>query len=439
MALAMKGNGGDVKIENASVAFLNSWKVSIQGAELDTTKFGDSDKRRSVGIKSATGSCGGTFTPGMGDVVAKPGTLGAIFMETAKTEMTDEATTGNISATAFRITSTTKRYISLDPADVPVVKYDGTEVDPADYTINYAIGMITFAVSPGAAAVTISGKYVTMALLPGFTKFALDTSVGTHDVTQFVALADPNYGWKRIIGALGEWSATADGFLADSDILDLVAIALSVPTHFGFVMDQTNMASVIYGQGVMQKCDIDDPVAGVITQTLSIVSSSGLYRTEWNALWTAYQARTPITLDLIPQSGDKIEGEAIITKLNISDEVGGVATFTADFEIDGKVTVDIESVATISSYSSINEDDVDPVITVLLSGDKFLGAVTTTTNWTLVAGDTELTLGTVTLENDNQVVIAFTGTAVADTLTLKADAESLAKGVASNVISITVL
>ncbi len=207
--------------------------------------------------------------------------------------MTDEATTANVAKTIFTITATTKRLVSLDPSDEPVVKYGTVPVvqtkwpvltGSVGYVIDYAAGTITFknaagvATTPGTEAVTISGKYITMTLLPGFTKFSVDTSVGIHDVTQFVATTDPNYGWRRIIGALGEWSASADGFLANDDIMSLVAIALSTAKHFQFVLDQTNTSSFLYGQGVVNKCDIKDPVAGVITQNLGILSSSTLYR-----------------------------------------------------------------------------------------------------------------------------------------------------------------
>ena len=223
----------------------------------------------------------------------KPGTLGAIYMESNSTTMTDEATTANTAKTIFTITTAGHRLISLDPSDEPVVKYGTVPVVQTKwptltglvgYEINYATGAITFknaagaATTPGTEAVTITGKWITMTLLPGFTKFSVDTSVGIHDVTQFVALADGNYGWRRIIGALGEWSSSADGFIGNDDILALVAIALSVPKHFQFVLDQTNTSSFLYGQGSCNKCDVDDSVAGVITQNLSILSSSTLYR-----------------------------------------------------------------------------------------------------------------------------------------------------------------
>ena len=66
MALALAGNGGSVKFNSGSaeINFLNNWKISINGAELDTTKFGDTDKRRAVGLKSGSGSAGGTFISG---------------------------------------------------------------------------------------------------------------------------------------------------------------------------------------------------------------------------------------------------------------------------------------------------------------------------------------------------------------------------------------
>ena len=64
MSLALAGNMGKVKIASNEVAYLNNWKTSISGAELDTTKFGDTDKRRQVGLKSATGSCSGIFASG---------------------------------------------------------------------------------------------------------------------------------------------------------------------------------------------------------------------------------------------------------------------------------------------------------------------------------------------------------------------------------------
>ena len=207
----------------------------------------------------------------------KTGIEGAIYMESATTGMTDEACTASGSNTIYTITADAKQYISMDPAVLPVVKYDGDVVASTTYTINYALGVITFASTPGVANVTITGSYITMTLLPGFTKFSVDTSVGTHDVTQFVATTDEDYGWKRIIGALGEWNATADGFLQDDDILSLVAVAVSSTKHFKFSLDQT-LESYYYGLGSVNKCDIDDSVAGVITQNLGIASSSTLVR-----------------------------------------------------------------------------------------------------------------------------------------------------------------
>jgi predicted secreted protein len=334
------GIGGDVKIDNVSVAFLNEWKLEVAGEVLNFTKFKDTDKRQSVGIKSAKGSCEGNFTTVLG-TDPKSGVVGGIMMETTSTSMTDEPTTANQAKTVYTITNTVKQFISLDTADVPTVKYNAVAVSTADYVINYAKGTITFAISPGNAAVTISGKYITMALLPGFTKFSLDTLVKPFDNTVWVASSDPTYGWKRVIGTIGEWSAKANGFLMDQDIIDQVALAISIPKHFAFVMDQTNLSSLIYGQGTMESCDLDHNADNVLTQDLSIISTSELYRTEENALWTAYQARDVVSLSLIPAIGDSIIGDALITKLNISSELTSKCTFSFDFEIDGPLTITI--------------------------------------------------------------------------------------------------
>jgi len=59
MSLALPGNEGSVMIGANTVAYLNNWKVSIIGSELDTTKFGDTDKRRETGLKSGSGSATG--------------------------------------------------------------------------------------------------------------------------------------------------------------------------------------------------------------------------------------------------------------------------------------------------------------------------------------------------------------------------------------------
>lgn len=227
-------------------------------------------------------------------IATKPGTLGAIYMESSKTSFSSEATTANVAKTIFTITNTAHRLISLDVADEPVIKYGSSPVTQTKwptltggvgYVIDYGSGTISFKNAAGAlttpgteAVIVFSGKYLTMSLLPGFTKFSIDTSVGIYDVTQFVALTDPNYGWKRIIGGLGEWSASADGFLQNDDILNLVAISDTVNKHFQFVLDQTNMSSFYYGFGAPQKCDVDDPATGVITQNLAILSSSTLFR-----------------------------------------------------------------------------------------------------------------------------------------------------------------
>jgi predicted secreted protein len=338
--MAFSGLNGSIELDGTPIAFVNNWKMNVTSAELDASKFGDTDKRRYTGVKSASGSCSGVFTTAAGND-PKVGILGLVKIQSAATAMTDEPTTADVTKTIFTITDTAKRLISLDPSDAPVVKYDGTPVaDPTDYVIDFANGTITFAVTPGNDAVTITGKYITMTTLPGVQKFSIDTSVSTFDVTAMVEDTDPNYGWKRIVGALGEWSVKLDGFLEDSTLLDLVTTVLGGNKHFQFFFDQDD-ASFAFGFGAPQVADVEDPITGAVTLGVTVLSSSTLYRNDGNALWVAYQARDLVTMTLVPNTGDSLEGEAILTKVTLTQDVNGIAGFDCSFEIDGAVSVSI--------------------------------------------------------------------------------------------------
>ena len=106
------------------------------------------------------------------------------------------------------------------------------------------------------------------------------------------------------------------------------------------------------------------------------------------------------------------------------------------YPLGGTVT----DVTTISTDSTIAVDDKDPVVILNLEGTDFAPkqASTKVANYTITPGTTALTAGTITRIDDKTVKIAFTGTAVAGTLKIKALANAVVNGVASNEISITV-
>lgn len=101
---------------------------------------------------------------------------------------------------------------------------------------------------------------------------------------------------------------------------------------------------------------------------------------------------------------------------------------------------EVADTTTINSDSSIAIDDKDPVVILKLEGTDFAPkqASTKASNYTITPGDTGLTAGTITRLGDKSVKIAFTGTAAAGPLKIKALENAVVNGVASNEITITV-
>lgn len=95
---------------------------------------------------------------------------------------------------------------------------------------------------------------------------------------------------------------------------------------------------------------------------------------------------------------------------------------------------------TIKADGEIAVGDKDPVLLVNVEGTDFAPkqASTKVANYTITPGTTALTAGTITRLDDKTVKIAFTGTAVAGTLKVKAGVAAVVNGVASNEISVVV-
>lgn len=101
---------------------------------------------------------------------------------------------------------------------------------------------------------------------------------------------------------------------------------------------------------------------------------------------------------------------------------------------------EVADTTTIKADGEISVGDKDPVLLINLEGTDFAPkqASTKVSNYTITPGTTALTAGTITRLDDKTVKIAFTGTAVAGTLKVKALAAAVVNGVASNEISIVV-
>lgn len=92
----------------------------------------------------------------------------------------------------------------------------------------------------------------------------------------------------------------------------------------------------------------------------------------------------------------------------------------------------------LESQSVIREGDSGATVVVTLSGDTFVAGSETTSNWTVDAGATGLTLSAATKDSSTQVTLSFTGTAKTGTLTIKAKDEALTGSIASDTVSLLV-
>lgn len=101
---------------------------------------------------------------------------------------------------------------------------------------------------------------------------------------------------------------------------------------------------------------------------------------------------------------------------------------------------EVADVTTIETQSKIAAGDENPVVLVTLEGTDFAPkqASTKASNYTITPGATGLTVGTITRVSDKVVKIAFTGTAAAGTLSIKALEAAVVNGVASNEVTITI-
>lgn len=131
--------------------------------------------------------------------------------------------------------------------------------------------------------------------------------------------------------------------------------------------------------------------------------------------------------------------------------VGDFIGYTGELSQDGDVVLGefdpdtlafVATVAAVSisgNVSTFATGATPKTIVITVSGDTFLAAAETTSNWTINAGTTDLSLSSVSKINSTQCILTFTGTAVAGTITMNPKAAALTGGVApATAVSVTV-
>src|SRR5512137_1593371 len=101
-------------------------------------------------------------------------------MGAASTSFTKEATTANVAKTVFSCDDATKRF--WDPA-TPVTVYYNDIATTTYASVQYPGGIVTWTVTPGNEAVTVSGKYLAVAAMGEVKGFTIETAWEFVDVT----------------------------------------------------------------------------------------------------------------------------------------------------------------------------------------------------------------------------------------------------------------
>jgi len=146
--------------------------------------------------------------------MAISGRLGAVYVQTATAPQTftTQATTANSARTRYTITNTTYRYWSLTDA---ISVYVDAVLQTSGYTLERAGGVVVFATPRGPAeAVTVTGKYVTLAQAAGFYNWSAEVGNEPIDVTEF----QPTSGWRSFLQVgIKEWSFSAEAYWTAND------------------------------------------------------------------------------------------------------------------------------------------------------------------------------------------------------------------------------
>ena len=106
-------------------------------------------------------------------------------------------------------------------------------------------------------------------------------------------------------------------------------------------------------------------------------------------------------------------------------------------EPDDKVHIYYTTWAKLGTTSKVNAGDINPAITVDLTGDLFTAA-SNIANWTINTGTTALTVQSITVNTDQQAVITFSGQAEEGTILITASANALFGGTASDPLTIEI-
>lgn len=184
---------------------------------------------------------------------------------------TDEAMTANVAKTVYTIDAAAKRFWS--PTDAVTVKYDGGAVT-SYASIQYPGGVVTWAETPGNAAVVCSGKYYPVAALGTVRGWTLEAAPTFEDVTclqDAVRIQAP---------VLLECSATIEKFYVDETVYeDISASTALVGFDLFWNYDAGTPANCLRftGYGYISSHGINLSTTSMVNEPLSLTVNVGPY------------------------------------------------------------------------------------------------------------------------------------------------------------------
>ncbi|MFJ7839049.1 DUF4430 domain-containing protein [Lysinibacillus sphaericus] len=107
-------------------------------------------------------------------------------------------------------------------------------------------------------------------------------------------------------------------------------------------------------------------------------------------------------------------------------------------EPDDKVHIYYTTWAKLGTASTVGVGQINPKVTVDLTGDLFLTNASNIANWTINTGTTALTAQSITVNTDQQAVITFSGQAEEGSISITASANALLGGSTSEPLTIDV-
>ena len=185
------------------------------------------------------------------------------------TTFTAEATTANVAKTVYTITDRSKRF--WDASAATTVYYNGI-ANTSYASIQYPGGIVTWAVSPGSSAVTVTGKYLAAAASAQARDWSMDVSYDMADATVFGNTA------RVQVPILRGATITVNQFYADDTFQALVRAGSLVGWQLYVNYDSGTPANDVYyiGYGYIAG-GVSAAVDGLEEEPITITVTDGPY------------------------------------------------------------------------------------------------------------------------------------------------------------------